>query len=75
MVGASGFEPPTSASRTLRAKPNCATPRRTYYKAIMTFKARNIDEVVIPVLQPKENPGGREGNIVYKAQLRINVNE
>jgi hypothetical protein len=41
----------------------------------MTFKARNIDEVVIPVLQPKENPGGREGNIVYKAQLRINVNE
>ena len=27
-VGASGFEPPTSASRTLRAKPNCATPRK-----------------------------------------------
>jgi hypothetical protein len=28
MVGARGFEPPASASRTLRAKPNCATPRK-----------------------------------------------
>ena len=27
LVGARGFEPPTSASQTLRAKPNCATPR------------------------------------------------
>ncbi len=27
-IGASGFEPPTSASRTLRAKPSCATPRQ-----------------------------------------------
>ena len=31
MVGASGFEPPTSASRTLRAKPSCATPRKILY--------------------------------------------
>ena len=27
LVGERGFEPPTSASRTLRAKPDCATPR------------------------------------------------
>ena len=27
LVGEGGFEPPTSASRTLRAKPSCATPR------------------------------------------------
>ena len=27
MVGEEGFEPSTSASRTLRAKPSCATPR------------------------------------------------
>ncbi len=27
MVGASGFEPPTSTSRTWRAEPDCATPR------------------------------------------------
>jgi hypothetical protein len=26
-LGVSGFEPPTSASQTLRAKPDCATPR------------------------------------------------
>ena len=29
MVGAVGFEPTTSASRTLRAKPGCATLRKT----------------------------------------------
>lgn len=28
LVGEGGFEPPASASRTLRAKPSCATPRR-----------------------------------------------
>src|SRR5579875_2623944 len=27
MVGEEGFEPSTSASRTLRARPSCATPR------------------------------------------------
>ena len=27
MVGARGFEPPTSWTRTMRAKPDCATPR------------------------------------------------
>ena len=27
LIGAAGFEPATSASRTLRAKPGCATPR------------------------------------------------
>ena len=26
-VGARGFEPPTSRTRTVRAKPGCATPR------------------------------------------------
>ena len=31
MVGVSGFEPPTSASQTLRAKPDCATPRQSQY--------------------------------------------
>ncbi len=28
LVGEEGFEPSASASRTLRAKPSCATPRR-----------------------------------------------
>ena len=27
MVGVRGFEPPTLRSRTVRAKPDCATPR------------------------------------------------
>ena len=30
MVGAAGFEPTTSRSRTVRAT-NCATPRKKYY--------------------------------------------
>jgi hypothetical protein len=35
LVGARGFEPPTSRSRTVRAKPICATPRRfTHSKAV-----------------------------------------
>ena len=29
LVGARGFEPPTSRTRTVRAKPDCATPRTT----------------------------------------------
>ena len=31
LVGVRGFGPPTSASQTLRAKPDCATPRRQQY--------------------------------------------
>ncbi len=42
MVGARGFEPPASASRTLRAKPDCATPRRSNYKALRVYKAREV---------------------------------
>ena len=36
MVGARGFEPPASWTRTMRAKPDCATPRnsqRAFYHA------------------------------------------
>jgi hypothetical protein len=37
MVGVRGFGPPTSASQTLRAKPDCATPRRWKYIKVMGF--------------------------------------
>ena len=49
MVGASGFEPPTSASRTLRAKPDCATPRRHLLYGYNGLESKN-KRIVIPDL-------------------------
>ena len=67
MVGASGFEPPASASRTLRANQAALRPADNYYKATAVFIARwHTERHSRFILSEVEGAGGKPGGVWWR---------